>query len=492
MDPMSFTTSLAAGQILAQQLKTGGVHTPAFGPPRHSTIPEKISELKGEMAGGSLPTCPMIYAIIADMAIVGIPNAPPPQWREEAGQQQQFGYRHDVPPLPALVPLSLTDLYLKVECQISTAFVTVQGTWVLDCLRSGAICDCLLAVPMDHQGTVAGVEIDLGNRRLYTTIVVPRDEAASYGAKGSPMTNVDDPGTYNPDLFRLRVPQVVSGTRLSLKITWFQAMLFSDGLYTVRVPLILPDYVVPLETELASIVKLTCSINTGTPHPVVVGQFNNTMKETLREDGRVSLVSGGKDTWGDWKNSDFIASYQVWSDKILPNLLVQDPIPGESDPRGTFCLSIAPPDPKHVKAFKRAVVFLLDRSGSMYGKPMEDACQALLFGLSSLQPEDSFNIIVFDHAQLTFSSQLVHATAPILGHAQEWVTTNCEARGGTDILAPLQAAFQLLQMNLDAVPYIFLITDGAVVDERKICRLIQAAVTSRGGKAPRISTFGIG
>jgi hypothetical protein len=53
-------------------------------------------------------------------------------------------------------------------------------------------------------------------------------------------------------------------------------------------------------------------------------------------------------------------------------------------------------------------------------------------------------------------------------------------------------AFQLLRMNLDAVPYIFLITDGAVADERKICRLIQAAVTSRGGKAPRISTFGIG
>jgi hypothetical protein len=72
--------------------------------------------------------------------------------------------------------------------------------------------------------------------------------------------------------------QVVSGTRLSLKITWFQAMLFSDGLYAVRVPLILPDYVVPLETELASIIKLTCIINTGTPHPVVVGQFNNTMK----------------------------------------------------------------------------------------------------------------------------------------------------------------------------------------------------------------------
>lgn len=58
------------------------------------------------------------------------------------------------------------------------------------------------------QGTVAGVEIDLGHGRLYTTIVVPRDEAASYGARGSPGARVDDPGTYNPELFRLSLPQV--------------------------------------------------------------------------------------------------------------------------------------------------------------------------------------------------------------------------------------------------------------------------------------------
>ncbi len=100
----------------------------------------------------------------------------------------------------------------------------------------------------------------------------------------------------------------------------------------------------------------------------------------------------------------------------------------------------------------------------MYGKPMEDACQALLFGLSSLQPEDSFNIIVFDHAQLTFSSQLVHATAPILGSAKEWVTTNCEARGGTDILAPLQAVSCLRHHSLISInnSYPFLLSAGCL------------------------------
>lgn len=36
---------------------------------------------------------------------------------------------------------------------------------------------------------------------------------------------------------------------------------------------------------------------------------------------------------------------QVWSDGIFPNLIFQDPEPDESDKRGTFCLSISPPDP---------------------------------------------------------------------------------------------------------------------------------------------------
>lgn len=66
---------------------------------------------------------------------------------------------------------------------------------------------------------MSSVEIDMGHGRLYTTTVVPRDEAASYGARGSPDAEVGDPGTYNPEFFRLNIPQVSSLDSLPLFMT---------------------------------------------------------------------------------------------------------------------------------------------------------------------------------------------------------------------------------------------------------------------------------
>jgi hypothetical protein len=58
----------------------------------------------------------------------------------------------------------------------------------------------------------------------------------------------------------------------------------------------------------------------------------------------------------------------------------------------------------------------------------------------------------------------VYATAPILGRAREWVTTNCEARGGTDILAPLQAVSCLHRHSLITInnSYPFLLSSGCL------------------------------
>ena len=74
----------------------------------------------------------------------------------------------------------------------------------------------------------------------------------------------------------------------------------------------------------------------------------------------------------------------------------------------------------------------------MYGEPMDDALQSLLFGLESLKTEDSFNIIAFDHELALFSPQMNRATSNSIGQAREWAAERCRARGGTDILSPLQ------------------------------------------------------
>lgn len=44
----------------------------------------------------------------------------------------------------------------------------------------------------------------------------------------------------------------------------------------------------------------------------------------------------------------------------------------------------------------------------------------------------------------------------------------------------------------DSVPLIFLITDGAVANERDICNDVKERLLDEGLSCPHISTFGIG
>jgi hypothetical protein len=50
----------------------------------------------------------------------------------------------------------------------------------------------------------------------------------------------------------------------------------------------------------------------------------------------------------------------------------------------------------------------------------------------------------------------------------------------------------LLSNVHDALPQIYLITDGSVDDEHNICQTMKTEITNRGSKSPRISTFGLG
>jgi hypothetical protein len=50
----------------------------------------------------------------------------------------------------------------------------------------------------------------------------------------------------------------------------------------------------------------------------------------------------------------------------------------------------------------------------------------------------------------------------------------------------------LLSNPHDALPQIYLVTDGSVDDEWKICDTVKNQLISSGYNSPRISTFGLG
>jgi hypothetical protein len=50
----------------------------------------------------------------------------------------------------------------------------------------------------------------------------------------------------------------------------------------------------------------------------------------------------------------------------------------------------------------------------------------------------------------------------------------------------------LLSNPHDALPQIYLVTDGSVDDERNICDTVKNQLISSGSNSPRISTLGLG
>ncbi|GBG76153.1 hypothetical protein CBR_g21902 [Chara braunii] len=496
----SFANALSTGQVLQQHIENATASTRGVGgttsmsvpyqmPPASQVISMKPPVPSGENAAEKvLPSCPTVYAFINDFKLLGNPR-----WAQDRHEDTQpLGGSHLPPPsVPSLVPLHVNQMNLDVQCHISTAFVTVEGEWELDFVVKGLRCDCVLAVPMSHHGTMTQIEIDMGEGRMYTTLVIPKDEAASYGAGGSVNAGLEEVGSYNPELFRLTVGQVFGGSKLSVRVSWFQPLLFANGFYNVHIPFIIPNAQLARARNKHVVGKIGCTINVGSGGPVVTGAFNHMMRERKRGEGRVEL-EWDSHSMHDWRNVDFVGSYQVWSQGILPALIVQDSQPGDLDGRGTFCLSLSPPDPRSVTLFMRSVVFLLDRSGSMYGRPVEDARHSLKLALDLLKPEDKFSVIAFDHEQMAFSPALESAHPAKVQMAKDWIDSTCQARGGTDILAPLRQAIAMLDSAVGGVPYVFLITDGAVSDEREICKEMHSVASARGGSAPRISTFGIG
>merc|ERR1719361_1864095 len=72
--------------------------------------------------------------------------------------------------------------------------------------------------------------------------------------------------------------------------------------------------------------------------------------------------------------------------------------------------------------------------------------------------------------------------------ATQWIRSN-PARGGTNIKTPLLWAIETLNLNYqpNTIPFVVLITDGAVREEKEICQEVKAKAQN-----VRVLTFGIG
>ncbi|KAK1365161.1 Inter-alpha-trypsin inhibitor heavy chain [Heracleum sosnowskyi] len=442
-----------------------------FGKDR-SVAPPKPMPAMDKSSHSYLPSSPMVYAVIPDPAVVDNPDIP--------SYQPHVHGRCDP---PALIPLQMNSVCLEADCVLDTAFVSLSGSWRVHCVMGTRFVDCRVAIPMGEQGSILGVEVEVP-RKSYSTKVVTLDHK---DMENEP--KLEDGGFIKPQIFTFTIPEIDGGSNLSIKVRWSQKLLYQDGQYTLTVPYTFPEYVTPAGKKMAKKERIKVNLNAGPGTGIVCKTISHPLKELRRNGGQLGfLYDTGVLTWS---SCDFVITYSV---SVSPSggVILQSPSMIDIDQREMFCLSLFPGNKHKRKVFRKEVLFVIDISESMLGKPLEDTKNALVAALLKLDQGDSFNIIAFNDEIHLFSSSLELATEKTLDKVTEWMSTNLVAQGGTNMLLPLNQALQMISNTHNGTPIIFLITDGAVENERHICDVMMSHLSNEKLTRPRLHTFGIG
>ncbi len=182
-------------------------------------------------------------------------------------------------------------------------------------------------------------------------------------------------------------------------------------------------------------------------------------------------------------NKDFVVRYQVAGKK--PQMAVLSHAPRDAD--GCFMLMIQPGlNEELAKAPRREVVFLIDVSGSMRGRPTEKVKATLRAFFDLARPSDTFQIVTFaSRAQKLFAAP-VAATGGNIARALK-LTGNMRGGGGTEMLQGIRTVLDA-PVDPERVRIVVMLTDGYIGNEAEIIE----EVGQKSGDQIRVWTVGIG
>ncbi len=186
--------------------------------------------------------------------------------------------------------------------------------------------------------------------------------------------------------------------------------------------------------------------------------------------------------------ADFRLMYDIGNKKVGASVLSYRP---QRDKDGYFLMLLSPEIEKAKgDAVPKQVVFVVDRSGSMSGKKIEQAKGALRFVLNNLNEGDLFNIIAYDSAVESFQPELQRYDEETRKSALGFVE-GIFAGGSTNIDGALQAALNLLAD--DSTPnFVVFLTDGLpTAGEKNEAKIVANAKQHNQGRA-RLFSFGVG
>jgi len=180
-------------------------------------------------------------------------------------------------------------------------------------------------------------------------------------------------------------------------------------------------------------------------------------------------------------NRDFVLNWKAAGDNIKSGFLAH-----KDGTTGFFSLMFLPPQAvTREEVAPRELVFLVDKSGSQHGLPMQKCRETMIYILDRMNAHDTFQLVAFDNTTDKLFDKPMPATKENILEAKKWVSA-LEANGGTNLKAAVDdVCRQPAPQN--RLRICALLSDGYIGNDREV---VSDIVKYRG--VSRWFTFGPG
>jgi Ca-activated chloride channel homolog len=378
-------------------------------------------------------------------------------------------------PPPMSYKIKELDYHAKVVDQV--AQVQVSQTFVN---TGSAQMEVSFVFPLPHDGAIDRMTFMVDGKE-YDAKILKKEEARRI-YEGYVRRN-QDPALLEwvgYGMFQTSVFPVPAGAERKVTLKFSQLLRKDQQLTDLLIPLSTAKYTsqpveklainVAVETtaELKSVYSPTHAINVQRPdnkHAVVKFEATNTVP-----------------------TADFRLFFDTNDGKLGASILSYRPDANDDG----FYLLLASPEVKAESDERPAktVIFVVDRSGSMSGKKIEQAKEALKFVLNNLRQGDTFNIVAYDSSVEAFKPELQKYDDETRKTALGFVE-GIYAGGSTNIDGALTTALSMIKD--DSRPnYVLFLTDGLPTAGETNEGKIVANAKQNNKLRTRMINFGVG